>query len=168
MSLHDILSGEGVRTAIVFIAFAQQWEAHYLEFLWGHRYLLVFHWDVHLHLETTTKHKVDKKTLSVSKTLHQCHCWTVHTKTTRWLVIKQFNSVPVVTGLDHTITTVVALVMLFFSPRSRMPIFNPTNRSCFKLHLFHFSSGSVDPESSLNHAAMGPGCWVTFNDPVSH
>lgn len=36
MSLHDILSGEGVRTAIVFIAFAQQWEAHYLEFLWGH------------------------------------------------------------------------------------------------------------------------------------
>lgn len=25
------------------------------------QYLLVFHWDVHLHLETTTKHKVDKK-----------------------------------------------------------------------------------------------------------
>lgn len=61
MSLHDILSGEGVRTAIVFMAFAQQWEAHYFEFLWGRRYLLVFHWDVRLHLETTTKHKVDKK-----------------------------------------------------------------------------------------------------------
>lgn len=126
MSLHDILSGEGVRTAIVFMAFAQQWEAHYFEFLWGRRYLRFFIGTFAYTLKQQQSIKLTKKTLSVSKTLHQCHCWTAHTKTTRRLVIERFNSVPV-----------VALVMLFFSPRSRMPIFNPTNRNCFKLHLFH-------------------------------